>query len=110
LSRRATDAVSNADQLAVSAITWFELAWLASHDRITVSIPVRSWLEELAAEVRTVGLSPRVVATAVALPESFPVDPADRIIFATAVEYGWQLVSKDGRLRRHRHPRQIVVW
>ncbi|MGH9920781.1 MAG: PIN domain-containing protein, partial [Nitrososphaerales archaeon] len=37
-------------------------------------------------------------------------DPADRIIYATAVENGWQLVTKDDRLRDHRHPRQITLW
>ena len=35
---------------------------------------------------------------------------ADRLIYATAVEHGWQLVTKDNRLRRHRHPRSVTVW
>ena len=30
LSRAATEALAGADQLAVSAISWFELAWLAA--------------------------------------------------------------------------------
>jgi PIN domain nuclease of toxin-antitoxin system len=37
-------------------------------------------------------------------------DPADRLIHATAVEHGWQLVTKDGRLRKHRDPRPLAVW
>lgn len=110
LSRPAATAVAAADELAVASITWFELAWLAGHERITVALPVRSWLEQLGAEVRTVGTTPAIAATAVALPSSFPGDPADRIIYATAVEQGWKLVTKDGRLRRHRHPRSITVW
>ncbi len=110
LSRAATRAIEAADELAVASISWFELAWLADHDRIVVAIPVRSWLEQLAADVRTVGTTPSVAAAAVALPSSFPGDPADRIIYATAIEYGWQLVTKDRRLRDHRHPRRITVW
>lgn len=110
LSPTATGAVTNADELAVSAISWFELAWLAQHARISLAVPVLVWLEELSAQVRTIGISPPVATTAVSLPASFPGDPADRLIYATAIEHGWQLVSKDDRLRRHRHPRKIVVW
>jgi PIN domain nuclease of toxin-antitoxin system len=110
LSAVAIDAIESADELAVSAISWYELAWLARHDRITVAIPVRSWLDALATDIRTVPITPAIAATAVELPETFPGDPADRMIYATAVERGWELVSKDRRLRNHRHPRPVTIW
>jgi len=110
LSDTATKTLAEADQLAVAAISWFELAWLAAHERIIVTIPVRSWLEQLADGLQTLGLTPAIAATAMALPSSFPGDPADRLIFATAVEHGCLLVTKDGRLRRHRYPRLVTVW
>jgi PIN domain nuclease of toxin-antitoxin system len=110
LSRTAAQALSEADELAVAAISWFELAWLASHERIALAIPIRSWLEQLAAQVRTVGITAAIAETAVALPSSFPGDPADRLIYATAIEHGWRLVTKDDRLRAHRHPRPIALW
>ena len=110
LSRAATRALNTADELAVASISWFELAWLAERERIVVSIAIRSWLEDLAGAVRTVGTTPAIAATAAALPASFPGDPADRLIYATAVEHGWQLVTKDGRMRDHRHPRPLAVW
>jgi PIN domain nuclease of toxin-antitoxin system len=94
----------------VAAISWFELAWLAKHERIVLAIPVRSWLEGLALGVRTVGISPAIADTAVSLPGSFPGDPADRLIFATAVEHGWRLVTKDRRIGDHPHPRAVTVW
>lgn len=100
-------AVAQASELAVAAVTWFELGWLARHERIVVTIPIRSWLEQLASEVRTLGITPAVADTAVALPASFPGDPADRLIFATAVEHGLKLVTKDRRLR---HPTSLTVW
>ena len=75
-----------------------------------VTIPVRSWLEQLGAQVRTIPLTPAIAATAVSLPSSFPGDPADRLIYATAVEHGWRLVTKDRRLRDHRHPRPLALW
>jgi PIN domain nuclease of toxin-antitoxin system len=110
LSRTATHTIEAADELAVASISWFELAWLAAHDRIALAVPIRSWLDGLATDVRSVGTTPAIAATAVALPASFPGDPADRLIYATAVEHGWELVTKDRRLRDHRHPRSITVW
>lgn len=110
ISRAAAKALGEADELAVAAISWFELAWLAEHERIVVSIPIRSWLEQLAALVRTVPLTPAIAATAVSLPSSFPGDPADRLIYATAIEHGWRLITKDHKLRAHRHPRPLVLW
>ena len=44
VSDAATKALVEADELAVAAISWFELALLARHERIAVTIPVRSWL------------------------------------------------------------------
>lgn len=110
LSDAATAAIEGADELAVASITWFELAWLATHERIVVSVPIRSWLEGLAADVRTVTTTPAIAATAAALPSGFPGDPSDRLIYATAIEQGWSLVTKDRRLREHRYPRQVAVW
>lgn len=110
ISRAATKVLSAADELAVAAISWFELAWLAKHERIVVTIPIRSWLEQLAAQVRTVGLTPAIAATAVSLPASFPGDPADRLIYATAIEHGWRLVTKDRKLRAHHHPQPLALW
>lgn len=110
LSREATATLEQADELAVAAITWFELAWLAANERIALSIPVRSWLEGLGARVRTAGITPAIADAAVALPSTFPGDPADRLIFATSIEHGWPLVSKDRRLRGHRGPGPGVVW
>lgn len=110
LSSSAARALSRADELAVSSISWYELAWLAHHDRILVAQPIRAWLQGLASNVRTIGATPAIAATAVSLPASFPGDPADRLIYATAIEHGWLLVTKDERLRGHKHPRRIAVW
>jgi PIN domain nuclease of toxin-antitoxin system len=110
LSDAATKTLAEADQLAVAAISWFELAWLAAHERIIVTIPVRSWLEHLADNLQTFGVTPAIAATALSLPSSFAGDPADRLVYATAVEHGCLLVTKDHRLRSHRHPRPVAVW
>lgn len=110
LSPQATRSIERASELAVASISWFELAWLAKHERIILTMPLRSWLDGLSQQVRTVGTTPAIAAAAVSLPRSFPGDPADRMIYATALENGWPLVTKDERMRRLRHPARPTVW
>ncbi len=110
LSPVAAEALEAADELAVASVSWYELAWLARHDRIAVTVPIRSWLEGLAASVRSLGTTPAIADAAVSLPASFPGDPADRIIYATAIEHGLTLVTKDRRMRGFRHARKITIW
>ena len=75
-----------------------------------MTVPIRSWLERLAAQIRTLPLTPAIADTAVSLPSSFPGDPADRLIYATAIEHGLRLVTKDRKLRAHRHPQPLALW
>jgi PIN domain nuclease of toxin-antitoxin system len=110
VSKRARNVLEEADEHAVAAISWYELAWLAQHGRIVVNIPIRSWLQGLAAQVRTIGLTPAIADTAAALPSSFPGDPADRLIYATAIEHGLGLVTKDRAIRDHDRPRSLTIW
>ncbi|MBV8086866.1 MAG: type II toxin-antitoxin system VapC family toxin [Chloroflexi bacterium] len=110
LSATAVEAIEGADELAVAAITWFEIAWLAKRQRIEVPMATTSWLTELALAVRTAPLTPAIAATAAALDAAFPSDPADRLIYATAVEHGWRLVTKDERLRRYPQQQAVTLW
>ncbi len=110
ISKRASQAIEAADGIAVSAISWYELAWLAHNGRIAVSIPIRSWLSGLSAHLDTIAFTAATADTAAGLPTSFPGDPADRIIYATAIETGLQLVTKDKALRKHPHPRDLTIW
>jgi PIN domain nuclease of toxin-antitoxin system len=110
VSKPARKALEEADEHVVAAISWYELAWLAKHERIAVNIPIRSWLQGLAAQLRTIGMTPAIADAAVALPTSFPGDPADRLIYATAIEHGLSLVTKDRAIRDHDGPKQVAIW
>lgn len=110
VSAPARKALEGADELAVAAISWYELAWLARDGRIVVNVPIRSWLQGLSAQVRTIALTPPIADAAAGLPSSFPGDPADRLIYATAVEHGLRLVTKDRALRDHPAPRPVALW
>ncbi len=108
VSPAAAERIEAATELVVAAITWYELAWLARHQRIVVVTPPSAWLGRLAAQVQTQSITPAIATTAAGLPDAFPGDPADRLIYATAVERGLPLVSKDRRLRAAGGSR--VVW
>jgi PIN domain nuclease of toxin-antitoxin system len=110
LSPTAQRAIADSDELAVSAISWWELARFARRQRIAVPIPLPAWLERLALQVNTVGITPAIALAAANLPDTFPGDPADRLIYATAIERGYLLVTKDQRLRAHRHRHKVTVW
>jgi PIN domain nuclease of toxin-antitoxin system len=110
LSKGATVAIWDADDLAVAAITWYELAWLASHNRITLTSSIDAWLDQLAHRLLTFNLTPAIASTAASFPDIFPGDPADRLIYATAIRNGARLVTKDRRLRAHPHPHPLTVW
>jgi PIN domain nuclease of toxin-antitoxin system len=110
VSARARKTLESADELVVAAISWDELAWLARNGRILVNLSIRSWLDGLAAQVRTIGITPAIADTAAALPRSFPGDPADRLIYATAVEHGLKLVTKDHAMRDHDRRLSMTVW
>jgi len=110
LSPAAAAAIAEADELAVAAISWVELAWLGARERLILPIPLRTWLEQLARDVRTVPLTPAIAARAAELPRSFPRDPSDRLIYASAIEHGWRLVTKDLQLRDYDREGAITIW
>ena len=110
VSRAASEVIASADELVVADVSWFELALLATRGRIAVSVPVLSWLERLSRMVRSAPVTPQIAATAAGLPQSFPGDPADRLIYATAIENGLKLVSKDESLLSFGYPALEVVW
>ena len=110
VSRTATRAITEADELLVADITWYELAWLATHGRIGASVPLHRWLSELAEGVRTIPVTPAIAAAAAGLPPTFPSDPADRLIYASAVELGARLVTRDERMRAHPAERPVTLW
>jgi PIN domain nuclease of toxin-antitoxin system len=111
ISRKARTAIDNArknaDGLAISDITLLELATLASKGRIRLDISLESFLEEVEARFVVLPISGRACARAMELPPSYPKDPADRIIGATALVEGLSLLTADSEIRRSKTLRTI---
>jgi PIN domain nuclease of toxin-antitoxin system len=84
-------------RLHISAISIWEVAQLVARKRITLSIPIDSWLQAAFndPDLTLLDLSPQVLLEATRLPGDIHKDPADRMIVATARYHGLTLLTRD---------------
>jgi PIN domain nuclease of toxin-antitoxin system len=101
------DARKNGDGLAISDITLLELATLASKRRIQLDISLESFLQEVEARFIVLPISGPACVRAIGLPATYPKDPADRIIGATALVEGLPLLTADREILRSKVIRTI---
>lgn len=111
LSKNATEAIRSVNQnggLAISAITLWELAWLATHNRLEITGTADDIVEEFSSRTAILPITVKIAVLASQLPASYPGDPCDRLIGATAMSEGIALVTKD---RTIRNCKQIkTIW
>jgi len=110
LSRAASNAIREASReggIAISAITLWELAWLMTNGRLDISGTVEAFVEEIAARTAVRPITPKIAVLATQLPATYPGDPSDRLIGATALAEGLALVTKDRNIRRYKQVRTI---
>ena len=88
--------------IAISAITLWELAWLAAHRRLEISGTVEAFVEEITSRTAIRPITPKVAALANQLPPNYSSDPCDCLIGATALAEGIPLVTKDRHIRKSR--------
>jgi PIN domain nuclease of toxin-antitoxin system len=93
--------------LAISDIMLFELATLTSKGRIRLDISLESFLQEVESRFVVLPITGRVCARAIGLPPSYPKDPADRIIGATALVEGLFLLTADREIHKSKVLRTI---
>ena len=111
LGERARKSIAAEGDCAISTITAQEIAFLVMRRRIELDRPVARWIADVLRvhEVRAVAPTVSIAVRAGSLdPASFPGDPADRLIYATAVEHGSRIASADRRL--HAADPARVLW
>jgi PIN domain nuclease of toxin-antitoxin system len=93
-------AFDRGDFVYASPITAWEIGLLAASGRFKSFLTPQKWLQQLleTPNVRLAELPPRVLLEASLLPGSPPRDPADRIIAATAREFGFTVLTRDRAL------------
>jgi PIN domain nuclease of toxin-antitoxin system len=86
--------------ICVSPITAWEIGLLARRGRFRSSYSPQRWFEELmkVSGIRLAELNPKVLLESSLLPGKLHSDPADRIIAATAREFGFVVMTRDRAL------------
>lgn len=109
LAQSHVNAIETADFLAISAMTCWEMAWLVTHERITLKLSIFEWLNRVEESgVAIIPVSRTIAELAATLPEHHK-DPVDQIIIATAIAHQAQLVSVDERFPEYRELAELLV-
>jgi PIN domain nuclease of toxin-antitoxin system len=91
---------NNGERVYLSPITAWELGLLFSRGRLRAAMSPLEYFRKLSSlpGIRLGEMNPEILIASSFLPGSPPPDPADRIIAATAREYGCTLLTRDARL------------
>lgn len=97
-SRKAILAARKSGPLALSAISLWEIAWLAENKRIDIDVSVETFVKKCASYVQVLPISTEIAVRSAQFPNSYPKDPQDRIIGATAIVEEIRLLTHDTRI------------
>jgi len=106
VTRVQSDAIEHAlasrERLAVSAITFWEIAKLVERRKLHLPRSIDQLFDEFEGhpQLAILPLSPRVSLESTRLGDHFHNDPADQIIVATARVHGLRLLTADERIRK----------
>jgi PIN domain nuclease of toxin-antitoxin system len=103
LSRAAARELRKAEQngeLAIASITLWELALLYHNGRLRTSGSIESAIRTIVEKsgVQVLEITPEIAALTTTFPETYPKDPGDRLIGATARAYGLTIITQDERM------------
>lgn len=98
-----------AGRLFMSAISSLEIAILVKRNRLELPLPPEQFVAESLRHhgINEIPVDSKIAMTAAALPDIHN-DPFDRILAATAIIHGLELLSKDAVLPNY--PGLKVVW
>jgi PIN domain nuclease of toxin-antitoxin system len=97
-ARKAILAARKSGPLALSTFSLWEIAWLAENKRIDIDVSVGSFVKKCASYVQVLPISSEIAVRSVQFPNSYPKDPQDRMIGATAIIEGIRLLTHDTRI------------
>ena len=85
--------------LAICDFTLLELAMLLGRGRIQVGLGLESFLQDVESRFVALPITAKICAHSIHLPASYPKDPGDRLIGATAIVNGIPLITADRAIR-----------
>lgn len=104
ISSNATAAIEasrrGGEGLAIADVTLFEIAAIEKKGRIRLNSSLESFLSEIEARFMVLPITGQICARAMEFPATYPKDPGDRIIAASALVNGASLITADREIRR----------
>lgn len=105
--RAIKQASKNAEGIAISCITLFELAHLIARGRIRTILSLDAYLHDIESRFVVLPLTSTIAARSAQLPVTYPNDPMDRIIGATAIAEGLPLLTADADIQQSKAVKTI---
>ena len=109
-AKKAIDqALNSGSEVLISSISAWEIAMLVNKGRLTLSMDLESWLDEVAQieGVRFMPVDNEIAIKSAVLPGDFHKDPADRMIVATARNLALPLITADQKILGYEHVKTI---
>lgn len=88
------DLIDESEQVCISSISCFEMAWLVKRQRIHLSISFDEWFQKATNYISILPVTPMIALQSANLPEHHR-DPMDRFIISTALFHDATLISFD---------------
>lgn len=107
--KRKIQAAEDQGSIALSAMSFWEIALLYKKERLNLLVDVETWITRIIEQPHfmVINPTPDILIKSVNLPDSFPNDPVDRIIAATALSLGATLITKDKKIRQYK---KLQTW
>jgi len=102
LGRDVIQAIEQAEYLAVSAISCWEVAYLVKNGKLALPLELDQWVQLAlsGSGVDVIKVSSAIAISSAMLPDVHR-DPADRLIIATAVQEDCMLVTYDAFIKQY---------
>ena len=102
ISRDVLSRIEDAPSIYISAITCFEIALKCKSGKLSLPIPVKSWLDLVLEhhDISIIDISRDVAQLSADLPP-YHKDPCDRFIIATAIAFNLPVVTADENFKKY---------
>lgn len=96
--------------ISVSAFSFWEIALLVEHHRLTLPSDLQTWMAQVETinRMRFIPVDHQIAVASVQLPAGLHKDPADRILVATAMLLNIPIVTADQKM--HAYPHVRTIW
>ncbi|MFW2178334.1 MULTISPECIES: type II toxin-antitoxin system VapC family toxin [unclassified Moraxella] len=102
------DIIETEDEVAISAISCWELAQLVKRKKVELPIEITEWIELASMDIEILSINKEIALLSEQLPFHHK-DPADRFIIATSIFYQAKLISLDTVFPQYQELNDLLI-